>query len=171
MCYLYGIGLIMLDRFPTPQCLGQGKLSGGRVFLFFSILFQDRDVLSLCHLIRLSLCSPPRVPLWVLRRLLFFLLLLFLLRVSVGFSLAVLSQLHSEQKKKQAFKQQFLNEYVVKLKHMSHKIQKQNHINPLWNCIVWRYPSETLCCSTECPVPSSSLCPYDPPHASCCARR
>lgn len=96
--YLYGVGLVMLDRLPAPQRSSEGELRGGRGFIsfFWPISPSARDLLSSHRLVRLDLHPSLWISLRVVRCLLFLLLLLFLLGVGVSFSLAVLSQLERE---------------------------------------------------------------------------
>lgn len=95
--YLYGVGLVMLDSFTTPQRPGEGKLRGGWVSIFVlrSISSLSWALLSSYSLIQLNLHPSLRIPLRILCRL-FLLLLLFFLRVRVSLSLPVFSQLERE---------------------------------------------------------------------------
>lgn len=94
--YLYGVGLVVLDSLPAPQRSSKGELRSGRGFIsfFWPISPSAGDLLSSHRLVRLD--PSLWISLRVVRCLLFLLLLLFLLGVSVSFSLAVLSQLERE---------------------------------------------------------------------------
>lgn len=104
--YLYGVGLVVLDSLSTPHSPGEGKFRGGWVFISFlwSISSSTWALLSSHRLIRLDLHPSLWIPLRVFRRLLFLLLLLFLLGVRVSFSLAVLSQLEGKEENRKCEK-------------------------------------------------------------------
>lgn len=97
--YLYGVGLVMLDSFTTPQRPGEGELRGGwvSIFVLCSISSPSWALLSSYSLIQLNLRPSLRIPLRILCRLFLLLLLLFFLRVRVSLSLPVFSQLEREE--------------------------------------------------------------------------
>lgn len=93
--YLYGVGLVVLDGLSGAQRPAEAEL-GGRRLLLSSLRRRAISCVSralLCGPIPLHLHLAPPIPLGVLRRLLFLLFLLLLLRVGVRFPLPVLSQL------------------------------------------------------------------------------